>query len=139
MDIGRRVKNLESDRGGNQSSGWSLGCGKGVFLKKGMSGYCLTHQSKCWTRHAPKVWAGVEMLLEAREYGLPEPDYQNPSPERIEAVRQQLISEGKEIAQEGEESSWAGVDVATIVGAVRILENLGIDLSDPNESQSDNP
>jgi hypothetical protein len=79
------------------------------------------------------------MLLEAREYGLPEPDYQNPSPERIEAVRQQLISEGKEIAQEGEESSWAGVDVATIVGAVRILENLGIDLSDPNESQSDNP
>jgi hypothetical protein len=72
------------------------------------------------------------MGLEALEFGLPQPDLNNPSPEQVEAARQQQLSEGREVLKDGEEPEWVGVDAATIVEAVRILDDLGLDLSDPS-------
>ena len=134
MDIGRRVRNLESTKAVAQSGGFTRGCGKGLFLKKGMYGYCSVHHGDCWRRYDPHLWAGVQIGLEALEYGLPQPDLSNPSPEQVEAARLHFISEGKEVVKDGEYSGWVGVGAATIVEAVRILEELGIDLSGPSES-----
>ena len=107
MAIINRVERLELAMGADLPSDGPRNCGRGLKLPKGVHPQCCSiHNTTCWMRHDPLIWAQATMLLENIEKRLPEPDVSNPPPALIEVCRQMMLAKGYELEYEpGEEGA----------------------------------